>query len=77
MSNEYQYLDASTPDGEWTMIQERERGLEYGVDHFGDDFYIVTNKDAKNFKLVKAPVSNPIYRVSTSSNPEFETEIVR
>ncbi|MFT6354983.1 MAG: oligopeptidase B, partial [Cryomorphaceae bacterium] len=59
MSNEYQYLDADNPDGEWTMIQPRVRGLEYGVDHFGDDFYIVCNENAKNFKLVKAPVSNP------------------
>ena len=58
MSTEYRYLDASTPDGEWTVIQPRERGLEYDVDHFGDDFYIVTNLDAKNFKLVKAPVTN-------------------
>ncbi|HKK38791.1 MAG TPA: S9 family peptidase [Cryomorphaceae bacterium] len=59
MSNEYRYLDADNPDGEWTMIQPRVRGLEYGVDHFGDDFYIVCNDEAKNFKLVKAPVSNP------------------
>ena len=59
MSNEYRYLDADNPDGEWTMIQPRVRGLEYGVDHFGDDFYIVCNENAKNFKLVKAPVDNP------------------
>ncbi|MCH2216052.1 MAG: S9 family peptidase [Flavobacteriales bacterium] len=134
MSNEYQFLDASTPDGEWKMIQPRERGLEYGVDHYGDSFYITTNQDAKNFKLVKAPVADPgkenwedliahrpnvlfegidifkdylvvterdkglrklrimpwdgrdehyiefndpTYRVSTSSNPEFDTQIVR
>jgi len=59
MSNEYRYLDADNPNGEWTMIQPRVRGLEYGVDHFGDDFYIVCNENAKNFKLVKTPVDKP------------------
>lgn len=59
LSSEYQFLDANTPDGEWTMLQERQRDLEYGVDHFGDDFYIVCNADAKNFKLMKTSVSTP------------------
>lgn len=59
LSSEYQFLDADTPEGEWTMIQERVRDLEYGVDHFGDDFYIVCNADAKNFKLMKTSVSKP------------------
>jgi oligopeptidase B len=59
ISNEYRFLDADTPDGEWKIIQSRVRGLEYGVDHFGDDFYIVCNENAKNFKLVKTPVANP------------------
>ncbi|GHA76565.1 S9 family peptidase [Pontibacter akesuensis] len=60
LSNEYRYLDANKPNGEFKVIQPRERGLEYSVDHFGNNFYIVTNKDgAKNFKLVQTPVSKP------------------
>ena len=57
VSTEYRFLDANTPDGEWKVIQPRERDLEYSVSHFGDHFYLVTNKDAKNFKVVKTPVS--------------------
>ncbi len=58
VSNEYRYLDADKPNGTFKMIQPRERGLEYSVDHFGDKFYIVTNKDgATNFKLMQTPVS--------------------
>ncbi|WP_299824308.1 S9 family peptidase [uncultured Pontibacter sp.] len=58
LSNEYRYLDASTPNGTFKVIQPRERGLEYSVDHFGDKFYIVTNKDgATNFKLMQTPVT--------------------
>jgi oligopeptidase B len=33
--------------------------MEYKVEHHGNDFYIVTNDNAVNFKLVKAPVSDP------------------
>jgi oligopeptidase B len=57
LSNEYRYLDANNPAGEWKIIQPREVNLEYQPDHFGDSFYIKTNLNAKNFKLVKTPVS--------------------
>ncbi|MDT0555083.1 S9 family peptidase [Patiriisocius hiemis] len=58
LSNEFQVLDADTPDGEFSVFQKRERGLEYTISHFGNDFYIVTNKDeATNFKLMKTPQS--------------------
>lgn len=58
VSNEYRFLDANTPNGTFKVLQPRERGLEYSVDHFGDKFYIVTNKDgATNFKLMQTPVT--------------------
>jgi oligopeptidase B len=57
LTSEYRFLDAGNPDGIFKIIQPRTRGLEYSVDHFGDDFYIRTNLDALNFKLVKTPVT--------------------
>ncbi len=57
LSTEFRFLDANNPDGEWTIFQPRERNLEYSIDHFGDHFYITTNLDAKNFRLMKTPVS--------------------
>ncbi len=57
LSDEYRFLDADKPDGEFRILQERERGLEYSIGHFGDYFYIVTNLDAKNFRLMKTPVN--------------------
>ncbi len=59
LSNEYWFLDASNPEGEWQIIQPRERELEYSVSHYGDHFYIRTNLDAVNFRLMKAPESSP------------------
>ncbi len=60
MSDEHRFLAADNPTGEFSIIQPRERGLEYSTSHFGDDFYIRTNADgATNFKLMKAPVEAP------------------
>ena len=56
LSNEYRVLEANDPLGEFRIVQPRERGLEYGIDHYGDHFYIRTNLDAKNFRLMKTPV---------------------
>ena len=56
MTTEYQSVLSSTPDAKFKVFQKRTRGLEYSMSHFGDHFYIVTNKDkATNFKLMKTP----------------------
>ncbi len=57
LSSEYRYLSADNPEGEWKIIQPRERNLEYGVSHYGDYFFITTNLDAKNFRLMKTPLT--------------------
>lgn len=57
LSTEFRFLDANTPNGEWKVIQAREDDMIYGVSHFGNDFYITTNWDAKNFRLMKTPVN--------------------
>lgn len=54
LTNEYHILNADTPDGEFKVFQERIRGLEYSISHYGGEFYIVTNLDnSVNFKLMK------------------------
>ena len=54
LSTEYQFLNADTPEENFTVFQPRERDLEYGISHYNGDFYILTNKDkATNFKLMK------------------------
>lgn len=57
LSDEYRFLDADKPSGEFKVIQPREKGLEYSVSHYGDYFYIRTNLNAQNFKLVKTPIN--------------------
>ena len=59
LTTEYRFLDANTPQGEFKIIQPRIRELEYSVEHFNEFFYIRTNLDAHNFKLMRTPVSAP------------------
>jgi len=56
VSNEFHTLDANKPNGTFDLFQKRERDLEYGISHYGDKWYIITNKDgAKNFKVMTTP----------------------
>lgn len=56
---EYWYLPADNPTGEFKLISKRREGHEYGADYNNGEFYIVTNKDAENFKVVRAPLNDP------------------
>ena len=58
VSNEYRFLDAENPTGDWTLFEPRERHHEYSIDHAGDSFYILTNWNAKNFKLMSLTPKN-------------------
>ena len=53
LSQEYRYIDASNPDGDFILFDKRVDGLEYSISHFKNKWYILTNKDnATNFKLM-------------------------
>lgn len=55
LSSEYRVLEANNPNGQFRIIQPRERNHEYGIDHYGDKFYITTNWNARNFRLMECP----------------------
>ncbi|MCU1288785.1 MAG: protease 2 [Acidobacteria bacterium] len=56
---EYRYLPADNPLGAWKVLTPRREGHEYSADFYNGDFYITTNKGAENFKVVRAPLSDP------------------
>ena len=60
MADEYRLLKANNPEGEFKLFQPRERDHEYGIEHLGNSFYITTNWNAKNFKLMKCDTSNTL-----------------
>lgn len=59
LTSEIRFLPSDDPMGEPQLFDERRTGIEYHVSHHRDDagerFYVVTNEDALNFKLMVAP----------------------
>lgn len=58
-STEIGYLRANDPNGALKVILPRQPEHEYDVDHRNNLFYIRTNRGAKNFRVVTAPVEDP------------------
>ena len=54
LTTEFRILPADDPGGTFRVFSPRIRGLEYSIYHYGNHFYIVTNKDgARNFKVMR------------------------
>ncbi len=53
LMKEYRYIKSDEPESEFTLFEARSENHEYGIDHYEDHFYITTNWEAKNFRLMK------------------------
>lgn len=76
---EVRYLSADKPNGEWKVVLPREKDHEYSVDYDDGKFYITTNKNAKNFRVVTAPVNDPSeknWKEYIAHNPKVKIEDV-
>ena len=51
--SETRYIDANNPDGEFKLFAARTPNHKYSLDHINREFYILSNRDALNFKLMK------------------------
>jgi len=58
MTSEHRYIDAEDPDSEFFVFQSRQRGLEYNIAHIDDSWYILTNHEATNFRLMKCSLDD-------------------
>jgi len=58
-ANEYRFLPADEPNGDFRLIAPRVDDQEYYPDHRNGLFYIRTNDAGKNFRIVTAPVATP------------------
>ncbi|MEU4390086.1 S9 family peptidase [Kribbella sp. NPDC023855] len=59
LTSEVWLLDANNPAGELVVVAPRREGVEYDVEHAGDQLLIVHNADASNFSLATAPLDSP------------------
>jgi oligopeptidase B len=76
LSTEVRYVEAERPGGSFRVFLRRARGHEYSVDHYGDSFYIRTNREAKNFRLMKTPVAHTDERHWTELIPHRDDVFV-
>lgn len=58
-TSEVRYLDTENREAGWRLLTPRQQDVEVYLDHHGDHFYLLTNEEARNFRLLKTPVSNP------------------
>jgi oligopeptidase B len=58
-TSEARYVLADQPMSEWKIIEPRRQDVEYYPDHHGEFFYIRVNDTGRNFRMVKAPASDP------------------
>lgn len=58
-TSEVRSLPADRADEPWTLFAARQPGIEYRLEHLGDDFLVLTNEDARDFKPLAAPVADP------------------
>lgn len=60
VSDEQRFIPSDNVLAEWKIVQPRTKNLEYSVEHFEDEFFIITNADkSTNFKIVKTKVETP------------------
>jgi oligopeptidase B len=58
-TSEVRVLRADDPEGEFRLLAPRTAGVEYAVAHHADRFFIATNQDAENFRVLEAPAADP------------------
>ena len=55
-TTEVRYLASDQPESDLTLYRPRADKHRYYADHHGDQFFVRTDKDAKNFRIVSAPL---------------------
>lgn len=56
LSSEVRYISADQPDSKFEKFLSREKNHLYSITDFGKDFYILTNWNATNFRVMKTPI---------------------
>lgn len=68
LTTECLILEADQPEGVFKVFSPRTRGMEYGIAHYDNRFYVLTNWEAKNFRLMQC--------LETQTSRENWTEVI-
>jgi oligopeptidase B len=55
LTTEWRLIPADRPLAAPRLFQARRHGIEYHIEHHGERFFVLTNEDALNFKLMETP----------------------
>jgi oligopeptidase B len=69
LSSEVHYIPADQPNAKFKLIAKREKNHEYSVIDGVDRFYIRTNWNAKNFRIMETTLKNPAKKNWTETIP--------
>ncbi|MDP2618670.1 MAG: S9 family peptidase [Hyphomicrobiales bacterium] len=75
-TSETHLIDAETPEAAPRCVLAREDGHEYRVEHHSGELFILTNKEAEDFRIVSAPVSDPDPARWREAVPHVEGRII-
>ncbi|MBS4175602.1 S9 family peptidase [Bacillus sp. FJAT-49736] len=69
-TSEIRLLDADSPLSPLQLLDGRREGIEYDVEHWGDDLLILTNESAANFQLLRCPLNDIHSRIQVVKHSE-------
>lgn len=72
-TSEVHYVHADRPTDPFTLMRPRKHGITYFAVHHDDRFFIVTNENAVNFRIMEAPTSDPTAKNWKELVPHRET----
>jgi oligopeptidase B len=59
ITSEQYFVSADDPHGTFSIVTPRQKGHEYSVSHHDGSFYILTNDNAQNFRIMRTLVEQP------------------
>lgn len=68
-STEYRFAPAAEPQADWRVFLPRRRDHKYDLDHRDGVFYIRTNHEAKDFRVLMTPATAPNFDSATEFMP--------
>jgi len=58
-TSEVRYFDQENPEAGWRLLAPRRQDVEMTFDHHSDFLYVLTNEEARNFRLMRVPIATP------------------
>ncbi len=58
-TSEVRFADAGKADAKWSVMRPRAKGVRYAVDEVGGQFYVRTNLEAPDYRIMRASMDAP------------------